>query len=68
MKINNLKKNEEGKVVDLDIELSDAENAFFIGFAFNVLLSQGLLRIDEKKQEAEFVAAHGPVGVAPDLQ
>ena len=68
MKINNLKKNEEGKVVDLDIELSDEENAFFIGFAFNVLLSQGLLRIDEKKQEAALVAAHGPVGVAPDLQ
>ena len=78
MKINKLEKNKEDAVIDLDIELSDEENAFFIGFAFNVLMSQGLLRIDEKKQEATLVSqdekpdtvipSTGPVGVAPDLQ
>ena len=48
MKINKLEKDETGKVVNIDIEMSDEESAFFIGFAFNNLMQQGIIRINEQ--------------------
>ena len=52
MKINKLEKDETGKVVNIDIEMSDEESAFFIGFAFNSLMQQGILRINELNEVA----------------
>ena len=52
MKINKLEKNETGKIINIDVEMSDQESAFFIGFAFNTLMKQGILRINELNEVA----------------
>ena len=48
MKIDKLVKSENGEVVDISINMSNEENAFFVAFAFNHLMKQGLLRINEE--------------------
>ena len=67
MKITKLDRLEDGTIVNINIDMSNEENAFFVAFAFNHLLKQGLISINEQGNEASFVQ-HGPVGVAPDLQ
>ena len=55
MKINKLEKLEDGTIVDINISMTDAENAFFVAFAFNHLMKQGLLRINEETQDVEVI-------------
>jgi len=57
LKIKKLSKNAEGGIVDLDVEMTDQENAFFVGVALNMLLSQGLLRLNEEANSMEFNGA-----------
>ena len=72
MKITKLDRAEDGTIININIDMTNEENAFFVAFAFNHLMKQGLLRIDEESKEAVLVslpeAKHEPVGVAPDLQ
>lgn len=53
MKFTNLVKSEDGKIINVNLELSAEENAFFISFAFNSLLTQGFLRLNEVSQNVE---------------
>ena len=55
MKIDKLVKSENGEVVDISINMSNEENAFFVAFAFNHLMKQGLLRINEENNDVELV-------------
>lgn len=48
MKFSNLVKSEDGKVVKVDLEMTDQENQFFLSVAFNQLLSNGLIRLNEE--------------------
>ena len=48
MKFSNLVKTEDGKIVTVDLEMSDQENQFFLGVAFNTLLTQGLIKLNEQ--------------------
>ena len=55
MKINKLERREDGTIVDINIDMSNEENAFFVAFAFNHLMKQGLLRINEENNDVELV-------------
>lgn len=50
MKINSLVKNDKGDVVSLDMSMTNEENAFFLAFAFNTLMREGLIHISEKNE------------------
>ena len=55
MKINKLERREDGTIVDINIDMSNEENAFFVAFAFNHLMKQGLLRINEENNDVELI-------------
>lgn len=55
MRINKLERREDGTIVDINIDMSNEENAFFVAFAFNHLMKQGLLRINEENQDVELI-------------
>ena len=55
MKITKLDRTEDGTIVNVNIDMTNDENAFFVAFAFNHLMKQGLLRIDEQSKEAFLV-------------
>ena len=56
MKITKLDRTEDGTIVNINIDLTNEENAFFVAFAFNHLMKQGLLRINEENNDVEIVA------------
>lgn len=55
MKFSNLTKSEDGNVVKVDLEMSDQENQFFLSVAFNHLLSNGLISLNEQTGQVEAV-------------
>ena len=54
MKFTDLVKSEDGKIVNINLELTDEENAYFIAFAFNMLMTQGSIRLNEMTKVVEF--------------
>lgn len=53
MKFSNLVRSEDGKVVHLELDMSDGEAQFFVSWAFNALLAAGLARLNEQTGSVE---------------
>lgn len=47
MKIKNLTKDEQNQLANLDIEMTNDEIMFFVGFAMNQLLQAGMVKFNE---------------------